>query len=692
MKTRDFLVFLFFLLPLTGCVPPGKDLRGLDRFLREEGKAALDNWNFSRFSSSQREVLGDETSLAAALLLRDLDREQEAQAILRRILQEGEAPWKGEAVWELASLLEDRGEWGELETLLLEEPNLKENPGLTEGLYRALANQGKLKILEELLALQEEDRPLLTAIAAVVSGADDVEERMMTIAEARPAGLEFDQLYALLGGEDRKGPAGRLIEAKAALHRGEALAASKELLSLAENPGMLTPALVDDLVTLYRKIERLQEGAILLEGFAQSGLWSGGGGRRAGTETFAFGAGRLYRWAGNREKAAESFLLALEKPPPGEGERILWYLLDSLLAMDPPGAPEILAAYAPLWEDPSYYEDILDRLFAKLLSLRAGETVVETASLVEKYGSPKSRAQGAYLSARVEELGWIAPSQPAELDVFYRRALRLDPTGIYGWHSRYHLDDWNSLPGTAPPARTREDLRDLPLKLCLDLALLDRAMARWNRLGGSGTIEDKRRVTTALQEEGRYLDSLRFLGGVGAEDPPQAWRLRYPRGYRNLIEGVARENALPAPLLFALVRSESGFTADIESWAGAVGLAQLMPATAEDVASRMNRPLGDLTDPRENLELGGWYLQWLIDYVGAPWSAVLAYNGGPGRVRRWLKEGDFLPPDLAVEAVPLRETRNYGRNLLVAALYYGYLYYEVSAKEMLSYFFQEFSR
>jgi soluble lytic murein transglycosylase len=102
-----------------------------------------------------------------------------------------------------------------------------------------------------------------------------------------------------------------------------------------------------------------------------------------------------------------------------------------------------------------------------------------------------------------------------------------------------------------------------------------------------------------------------------------------------------------------------------------------MPATAVDVASRMGRPPGDLTDPEENLELGAWYLRWLQGYVGAPWSAVLAYNGGPGRVRSWLSEWEPLPPDLAIEAVPLPETRNYGRNLLVSSLYYGYLYYQL---------------
>ena len=650
----------------------------------------MDNWDFSRFPSSWRKALGDETSLAAALILRDSGREQEARTVLKRILREGEEPWRGEAVWELSSLLENQVEWGEMETLLLEEAIPGQTPDLTEGLYRALANQGKIRELEALLAKKEE-RPLLTALAAVVSQTEDLEERMMTAAKAKAAGREFDPLWNLLEKREQKGPAGRLLKAKASLHRGDAEAASKELLALTANPAALTPALVEDLVTLYRKTDRLKEGAVLLEEFAGSAFPDKTNGEKAGRGSLAFGAGRLYRWGGNQKKAAECFLLALEEASPGEKERMLWYLLDSLLDLDPPGAPEILSAYAPRWRDPSYYEDILDRLFSKLLALKKGEAAAKTASLLERYGSRKSRAQGAYLTARMEELGWIAPPRPEGVEVLYRQALKLDPTGIYGWFSRYRLDEWNSLPGTIFSIGGEDGTRDPPLNLYLDLSLQDRARERWNRLNGAGSPADKRRITRSLQEEGRYLDSLRFLGGVGAEDPQEVWKLRYPRGYQALIEEIAEENALSVPLLFALVRSESGFSANIKSWAGAVGLAQLMPATAQDVAAQLGRPLGELTNPRENLTLGGRYLRWLIDYVGAPWSAVLAYNGGPGRVRKWLKEGDFLPPDLAIEAVPLRETRNYGRNLLVAALYYGYLYYDLAAKEMMSIYFDGFS-
>ena len=388
-----------------------------------------------------------------------------------------------------------------------------------------------------------------------------------------------------------------------------------------------------------------------------------------------------------RDRGSDCFLLAHGNAPPGEEERYLWYLLDSLLGEAPLNSPEILTTYAPLWKDPSYHEDLVDRLYSRLLSRKAGGVLAELAVLMDRYGSRYSRAQGAYILGRLEELGWVSPGRLGPVRDLYGKALSLDPTGWYGWLARYRLGDWRNLPGTGVFSASSGRIPDLPLELYLDLSMVDRAQARWARLGGTGFPEDKYNLTSRLQDRGRYLDSIRFIGGVGASDPRRAWELRFPRGYRSLVESISEKYRLPAPLVFALVRAESGFTAEIESWAGAVGLAQIMPATAIDVASRMNRPLGSLTDPYENLELGGWYLRWLIEYVGEPWSAVLAYNGGPGRVRGWLEGWNHLPPDLAIDAVPLVETRNYGRQLLVSSLYYGYLYYGIAPEGAIDLYF-----
>lgn len=93
------------------------------------------------------------------------------------------------------------------------------------------------------------------------------------------------------------------------------------------------------------------------------------------------------------------------------------------------------------------------------------------------------------------------------------------------------------------------------------------------------------------------------------------------------IEAAADRHGVPPELLTALVWSESAFSADAVSHAGAIGLAQLMPGTA----AMMNV---DPHDPRQNLEGGARYLAAQLDRFGSVDLALAAYNAGPARVAR----------------------------------------------------------
>jgi soluble lytic murein transglycosylase-like protein len=112
-----------------------------------------------------------------------------------------------------------------------------------------------------------------------------------------------------------------------------------------------------------------------------------------------------------------------------------------------------------------------------------------------------------------------------------------------------------------------------------------------------------------------------------------------------------------------------------------------MPGTARDMAERMGINNPDLQDPVTNLRLGAHYLSGLREGLPSLTHALLAYNAGRTRVRRWIAEYGDLPPVLFVEAVPFAETRNYLRKVLVSATYYGYLYDDVSVRETLKQFF-----
>lgn len=110
-----------------------------------------------------------------------------------------------------------------------------------------------------------------------------------------------------------------------------------------------------------------------------------------------------------------------------------------------------------------------------------------------------------------------------------------------------------------------------------------------------------------------------------------------------VIHEVAAENGLPEPLFTRLIWQESRFRHDAVSRVGARGIAQFMPATAAE------RGLENPFDPLQALPASGDFLRELVERFGNFGLAAAAYNGGPGRVSRWLAGEGGLP----------RETRNY---------------------------------
>ena len=151
------------------------------------------------------------------------------------------------------------------------------------------------------------------------------------------------------------------------------------------------------------------------------------------------------------------------------------------------------------------------------------------------------------------------------------------------------------------------------------------------------------------------------------------------RGTVNLVDHLFPLRQLPASLgveealLLSVMRQESAFDPTAVSSAGALGLMQLMPATAKTVAQRtgMSYNPGLLTeDPDYNVRLGSAYLSSLLsDYGGSYVLALAAYNAGPSRVSEWLEaHGDPRDPKVDaidwVEAIPLSETRNYVQRIM----------------------------
>jgi soluble lytic murein transglycosylase len=121
-------------------------------------------------------------------------------------------------------------------------------------------------------------------------------------------------------------------------------------------------------------------------------------------------------------------------------------------------------------------------------------------------------------------------------------------------------------------------------------------------------------------------------------------RTQYPLRYPAIVRGHARNYDIDPALLAAVIYTESRFRPHVRSASGAIGLMQLLPSTAEGIATRTGGTRfvpADLDDPELNVRYGAWYLRHLRQhYAGAPDAmrlALAAYNAGMANVDGWLR-------------------------------------------------------
>jgi len=144
--------------------------------------------------------------------------------------------------------------------------------------------------------------------------------------------------------------------------------------------------------------------------------------------------------------------------------------------------------------------------------------------------------------------------------------------------------------------------------------------------------------------------------------------LRFPVAFRARVVTEAEKYNLDPSWIFGIMRQESAFMSDAKSSAGAMGLMQIMPETAKWLARKSKAALRDPSDAfhiEKNISLGARYLSdMLTSYRGNMILATAAYNGGPGRIKRWVAAHPTLIGDQWIETLPWMETRNYVKNVL----------------------------
>ena len=291
-----------------------------------------------------------------------------------------------------------------------------------------------------------------------------------------------------------------------------------------------------------------------------------------------------------------------------------------------------------------------------------------TALTQAEAAHPSERSRAAFWAARAS----IVEQKPQHVAGFLQIAAE-DTQGIYGLLARAVLGEEEVYDWSYPQAL------DDGLAAVAELPGGRRALAL-GQIGQSGLAEQEIRKLAARVSP----DLMPGLIGLAAWLDLPAAQMRLAQSLRHRDGGGHHAALYPLPswqpttgftvdraLVYAVMRAESGFDPEAESYAGARGLMQVMPATAKEVALRSEVELVDwdgLFEPATGMTLGQAYLDEILRLPGIGDNLMfvaVAYNAGPGRVAAWREGlGPDADPLLFLESIPLRETRIYVKKVL----------------------------
>lgn len=228
----------------------------------------------------------------------------------------------------------------------------------------------------------------------------------------------------------------------------------------------------------------------------------------------------------------------------------------------------------------------------------------------------------------------------------------------------YHLNH-------SPAGFSQQQLAELAkrpgMRRAHELYLLDdlyNARSEWNLATSKMTPTQKYASAYLVKNWGWYNQGI-----IGAARTKR-WNdmeLRFPNPYRKTYERIAPEKGISPFWATAITRQESAFWREARSRVGALGLMQLMPATARHTARLHDldyKNSGQLLEPETNITLGSAYLGDMYKRFNNRAYATAAYNAGPKRVQQWVDERGELPLDIWIETIPFNETRLYVQNVL----------------------------
>ena len=320
-------------------------------------------------------------------------------------------------------------------------------------------------------------------------------------------------------------------------------------------------------------------------------------------------------------------------------------------------------------------------------NLRAAEQA--WARLAEIPGGRAHRIKALYWIGRVHE----AISGRSAAERLYERVQREAPRSYYGMLAARRSTAVPTVAGD-PVVRLPDNPADVvaadPGLVRVDLLRrIGLAEFAWEELEevAHASIGDTVRLyglTSAYVRNERYHLALRILrrhfsalAAAGHGLPPAFWEMLYPFGWRAEVYEAAERTGLDPYLVAAVVREESSYYPRAVSRAGARGLMQLMPATAQPMAEVRGWSFRDgaiLDEPAANIQMGTAFLAGLVREFSDPRIALAAYNAGPRRAREWWKNRKSDDLDTWIELIPFDETRGYVKRVLLSWHEYRRIY------------------
>lgn len=194
----------------------------------------------------------------------------------------------------------------------------------------------------------------------------------------------------------------------------------------------------------------------------------------------------------------------------------------------------------------------------------------------------------------------------------------------------------------------------------------------WNYAIQDLTSDQQTIAASVALEMDLYFEAIRSMAAA------KYWSdldIRFPLIFLDSYRHSAQKQSVELSWIYGISRQESSFAPDIRSSSGAMGLMQILPSTAREMARDIDVRFEEkrLIEPDYNIPLGTAYLRnGQQTLQGNMVYATAGYNAGINAARRWLKDGrDQLPLDVWIETIPYRETRGYVKNVLTYSVIFA---------------------